>query len=107
VNENSYDDSDSNQYNFSIKNLLQEVVHGAEQRSVISEQKVISVYKSKVGFLRERSKHGMNLCCKKCFRMFISKPEYLSLNLQVLVLVSAAVPLSPWVSDDTSSCDGL
>jgi hypothetical protein len=77
------------------KSLLQEVVHGVEKRSVISAQKVISVYKSKEGFLRERPKHGMNLCCKKRFRMFLSKPGHLSLNPQVLVLVSAALPFSP------------
>ena len=80
---------------FKKKSLLQEVVHGVEQRSVMSEQKVISVYKSKEGFLSERPKRGMNLCCKQCFRIFLSKPEYLSLNSQVLVLVSAALPFSP------------
>jgi hypothetical protein len=78
-----------------------------EQRSFISEQKVISVYKSKEGFLRDRPKCGINLRCKKCFRMFLSKPGHLNLNLQVLVLVSAAFPFPPDFCDDTSSCDDL
>jgi len=83
VNDSSDDDSDSNQYNFSIKkkSLLHEGVNVVEQRCVISEQKVISVYKSKEGFLRERPKHGMNFCCNKCSRLFLSKLGHLSHNL--------------------------
>jgi hypothetical protein len=56
VYENSGDDSGNDHCNFSMekKSLLKEVIHGMEQRSVISEQQVISVYKTKEQFLRER-----------------------------------------------------
>jgi hypothetical protein len=50
------------------KSLLKDMVHGMEQKSVISEQQVISVYKTKEQFLRERQKHVKELMLQEMFQ---------------------------------------
>jgi hypothetical protein len=77
MNENSNDDSDNDQQTVSVEekylsidrmlSLTEELIHGTKQRSFISEQQVMSLYKIKEQLLRKRPKHMKQFTLQEVF----------------------------------------